>query len=64
MVQINSLTMSQDIQKKLDAVLFKEFSGAKIAPWNVNDQMGTVYGWPEQINAKLVQLNDKGTKFQ
>jgi len=43
----------------VDQLLAKEFTGGKITPFNTQDMQGTVFGWPEEIWAKVVQHNNE-----
>lgn len=39
----------------VDALLKKEFPGLDIQPWNTMDNQATVYGWPEDIQARIIK---------
>jgi hypothetical protein len=43
----------------IDSVLRKHFPGSTISNWNAQDNQGTVYGWPENINAKVIQYQNE-----
>jgi len=40
---------------EVDMLLLQEFKGAQISNWQTTDMQGTVFGWPEEISAKLVK---------
>jgi len=39
----------------IDALLKKEFPGLDIQPWNTMDNQSSVYGWPEEIQARIIR---------
>lgn len=39
----------------LDDILVREFPNSRISFWKVTDNQGTVFGWNEEISAKIVQ---------
>jgi hypothetical protein len=39
----------------VDALLKKEFAGLDIQPWTVTDNQASVYGWPEDIHARIIR---------
>jgi len=53
---LESMKSRQDA-KSIDSVLTQQFPGAKVTPWKANDMQGTVYGWPEDINARIVETS-------
>jgi len=41
----------------VDEVLYRAFPGGLVTSWNTTDNQGTVYGFPEEIYAKVVKHN-------
>jgi hypothetical protein len=57
--QVLQTIAQEDIEKRLDSLLAKEFPGSKVSPWTASDSLGAVYGWPEELSAKVVQHNSE-----
>jgi hypothetical protein len=43
----------------VDALLKKEFPGLDLQPWNTMDNQATVYGWPEDIQARIIKSGNE-----
>jgi len=57
-MMVESMKAQQDT-KNVDDILANAFPGANISPWKANDQQGTVYGWPEDIAAKVIKKGNE-----
>jgi len=44
------------LPEQVDSLLVNAFPGAAITPWTLHDEKGEVYGWPEQISARIVTI--------
>jgi hypothetical protein len=48
----------QSLRDNLDSILSKEIPGGRATAWNATDTLGTVYGWPEELSAKIIFINN------
>eukprot|EP01114_Cavostelium_apophysatum_P003195 TRINITY_DN1296_c0_g1_i3.p1 TRINITY_DN1296_c0_g1~~TRINITY_DN1296_c0_g1_i3.p1 ORF type:complete len:979 (+),score=384.94 TRINITY_DN1296_c0_g1_i3:893-3829(+) len=54
---LENLKEQQDTRNIID-VLNREFPNSQITDWKVTDNQGTVFGWSEDINAKVIQAGN------
>jgi len=54
---LSSIREDTTTDSSFESCMQREFDGAKVTSWNVTDNQGTVYGWPEEIFAKIIQTS-------